>query len=128
MRVPLPTCSPCGLHLQRLGVTAEPAVGGLLVSGRWSWASSCHQAEWGVLGVPMPQPTAAGAVPGVVLIPTSELTIEATWDMAGMRGTGSDTLVAKGVFVPYHRIRTFSDVLTDHERAGEPLYWSLRAR
>ncbi|MFD5862881.1 acyl-CoA dehydrogenase family protein [Streptomyces chartreusis] len=70
----------------------------------------------------MPQPTAAGAVPGVELVPTSELTIEATWDMAGMRGTGSDTLVAKGVFVPYHRIRTFSDVLTDHERAGEPLY------
>ncbi|MFG1663947.1 acyl-CoA dehydrogenase family protein [Streptomyces sp. Y7] len=111
----------CGVF-SSVGVTAEPVEGGLLVSGRWSWASGCHQAEWGVLGVPMPQPAAEGAAPGVALVPTSELTIEATWDMAGMRGTGSDTLVAEDVFVPYHRIRAFSDVLTDHERAGEPLY------
>lgn len=111
----------CGVF-SSVGVTAEPAEGGLLVSGRWSWASGCHQAEWGVLGVPLPRPAAGGTEPGVALLRTSDLTIEATWDMAGMRGTGSDTLVADGVFVPHHRTRTFSDVVARDERAGEPLY------
>jgi len=34
-----------------------------------------------------------------VLMPTSDLTVEPTWDMAGMRGTGSHTVVADGVLV-----------------------------
>ncbi|WLW58128.1 acyl-CoA dehydrogenase family protein [Streptomyces sp. YU58] len=111
----------CGVF-STVGVTAEPTEGGLVVSGRWSWASGCRQAEWGVLGVPLPRPGADGTEPGVALVRTSELTVEATWDMTGMRGTGSDTLVADGVFVPYHRTRTFSDVVTSDERAVEPLY------
>lgn len=41
---------------------------------------------------------------GLALVPMDELTIEDTWYVAGMRGTGSNTLVAKDVFVPSHRI------------------------
>ena len=33
----------------------------------------------------------------------SELTREDTWFMAGMKGTGSNTIIAKDVFVPEHR-------------------------
>ena len=102
--------------------TAKPVEGGLLVSGRWSWASGCHQAEWGVLGVPLSRPGGEGSEPGVALLRTSDLTIEKTWDMAGMRGTGSNTLVANGVFVPHHRVRRFSDLVTRDEQGDEPLY------
>ncbi|WP_399895978.1 acyl-CoA dehydrogenase family protein [Streptomyces sp. BBFR51] len=104
------------------GATAEPVEGGLLVSGRWSWASACHQAEWGVLGVPLARPDGNGSDPGVALLRTRDLVIEKTWDMTGMRGTGSDTLVADGVFVPYHRVRSFSDVVARDELGDEPLY------
>lgn len=35
-----------------------------------------------------------------VLVPTSSLRIERTWDAAGLRGTGSQTMAAEEVFVP----------------------------
>jgi len=40
---------------------------------------------------------------GLSLMPMSELRIEDTWFMAGMKGTGSNTIVADNVFVPEHR-------------------------
>ena len=40
---------------------------------------------------------------GLSLMPMSDLAIEDTWFMAGMKGTGSNTIVAKDVFVPEHR-------------------------
>lgn len=82
--------------------TVSAADGGIRVSGRWSWASGCHHASWAWLAVPgieQPQP------PALALIPLADLRIEKTWNMAGMRGTGSDTVVAEDVFVPAHRIR-----------------------
>jgi alkylation response protein AidB-like acyl-CoA dehydrogenase len=40
---------------------------------------------------------------GLSLMPMSDLMIDDTWFMAGMKGTGSNTLVAKDTFVPEHR-------------------------
>jgi alkylation response protein AidB-like acyl-CoA dehydrogenase len=40
---------------------------------------------------------------GLSLMPMTDLTIEDTWHMAGMKGTGSNTIVAKNVFVPEYR-------------------------
>jgi alkylation response protein AidB-like acyl-CoA dehydrogenase len=40
---------------------------------------------------------------GLSLMPMTELSIEDTWFMAGMKGTGSNTIVASDVFVPEHR-------------------------
>ncbi|MBP2708169.1 acyl-CoA dehydrogenase family protein [Microbispora sp. RL4-1S] len=109
----------CGVF-GSVGVTATPVDGGLIVSGRWSWASGCHQAEWAVLGVPVVQ--GGTAERGIALIPAADLTVEDTWDMIGMRGTGSHTLVADEVFVPDHRIRRFADVLEGGGAGSEPLY------
>src|SRR3546814_21200278 len=43
-------------------------------------------------------------VPGInmVYIPFSQLEIKDSWYVTGMKGTGSDTSVAKDVFVPDH--------------------------
>ena len=62
---------------------------------------------------------------GLVAIPMSDLSIEDTWYVAGMRGTGSNTLVAKDVFVPQHRmISTVAAVGGRYgtERTDEALY------
>jgi alkylation response protein AidB-like acyl-CoA dehydrogenase len=40
---------------------------------------------------------------GLSLMPIEAVTIEDTWFMAGMKGTGSNTVVARDVFVPEHR-------------------------
>lgn len=116
-----PDVAMCGVFASA-GVSAEPVEGGLVVSGRWAWASGCHQADWVVVGVPMPTVGPEEPARGLALVPVGELTIEGTWDMTGMRGTGSDTLVADRVFVPMHRLRSFSDVLTGSEVACRPLH------
>jgi 3-hydroxy-9,10-secoandrosta-1,3,5(10)-triene-9,17-dione monooxygenase len=73
------------------GVVTERIQGGLLISGAWSWASGCYQAKWALLTAPLPGPDPAQAEQGLALVPVADLTIKDTWDMAGMRGTGSHT-------------------------------------
>jgi 3-hydroxy-9,10-secoandrosta-1,3,5(10)-triene-9,17-dione monooxygenase len=104
-----------------LGVTASSADGGLVISGSWPWASGCYQAEWALLGgIPEAGPDGG---PGLAVVPLSDLSIKDTWDMAGMRGTGSNTLVADHVFVPEHRLRAAADMVHGNgDPARGPLY------
>jgi len=89
-------------------VPARAADGGYLLSGRWGWASGSHHASWAILDIVA---GAEGPSPdrGVALVPVSELSIEDTWHMAGMRGTGSDTIIAGEVFVPEERVMLLSN-------------------
>ncbi|WP_083749147.1 acyl-CoA dehydrogenase family protein [Pelomonas sp. KK5] len=78
--------------------------GGLKASGKWFWSSGCLHADWAMLG--LLETDASGAVKGqyLALMPMSELSIEDTWFTAGMKGTGSNCVVAQDVFVPEHRL------------------------
>jgi alkylation response protein AidB-like acyl-CoA dehydrogenase len=82
---------------------AVPVDGGLRITGRWAFASACRQATWlvgGVLvadGTQPPYPRLAVMAPG-------DLTIHDTWDVAGLRGTGSHDIEAVEVFVPDARV------------------------
>jgi len=67
---------------------------GIRVTGRWAYVSGCEDAAWAGLAVMVD-----GAYTFAV-IPTADLTVERTWDAAGLRGTGSHTLVARDVLVP----------------------------
>ena len=77
--------------------------GGWRVTGRWPWASGSLHAQWGACGIHMKNERGEMANFGLSLMPMSQLTIEDTWFMVGMKGTGSNTIVAKDVFVPEHR-------------------------
>jgi alkylation response protein AidB-like acyl-CoA dehydrogenase len=99
--------------------TARRVDGGLLVTGKWPFASGCLHASWAGVGVPVVDEAGEQIDVGWGLVPMSELTIEDTWFTAGMRGTGSNTLVAEDVFVPDHRILSFprsfgGDYPTEH--------------
>lgn len=83
---------------------ARRVEGGYVVTGKWGWASGCLHSQWGQVGIPMTDENGDVVDQGFAAIPMSELTIEDTWFVAGMRGTGSNTLVAQDVFVPDHRI------------------------
>ncbi|MER6345278.1 hypothetical protein ACWC10_38190 [Streptomyces sp. NPDC001595] len=77
---------------------------GVRFSGTWAAASGCEDARWALLGIPLPD--AAGGPPSAatVLVPLEDLEVKDTWDVAGMRGTGSQSLVADRVLVPGHRV------------------------
>lgn len=89
--------------------TSERVEGGYLVSGSWAYASGSFAANWAALSI-----TADGQ-PAAALVPAEAWTIEPTWQVVGMRGTGSDTIVLKEHFVPEHRVQLSADVL-----AGNP--------
>ncbi|MER6346594.1 acyl-CoA dehydrogenase family protein [Streptomyces sp. NPDC001595] len=100
--------------------TTRAVDGGLVVTGRWGFASGSLHAQWAVLGIPVVDASGAQIDQGSALIPLSDLTIEDTWYVAGMRGTGSNTLVADEVFVPEHRILSVTEAVegkyrTEHE-------------
>jgi 3-hydroxy-9,10-secoandrosta-1,3,5(10)-triene-9,17-dione monooxygenase len=84
--------------------TSRAVEGGLVVTGRWAFASGCQHAQWAVLAVPVVDAAGEQIDQGMALIPMQELVIEDTWHVAGMRGTGSNTLIAHEVFVPEHRM------------------------
>jgi len=81
---------------------AHAVDGGYMVSGRWPYASNCLHAHWALLAVPLP--SGDGMAPGIALMPMRDLKIEDTWHVVGMRGTGSNTVIAREVFVPAHRV------------------------
>jgi alkylation response protein AidB-like acyl-CoA dehydrogenase len=78
--------------------------GGYEVTGAWGYASGCMHAQWAGLGLPLTDEAGEVVGQGLALIPMSDLRIEDTWYVAGMRGTASNTLHAEAVFVPSHRI------------------------
>jgi 3-hydroxy-9,10-secoandrosta-1,3,5(10)-triene-9,17-dione monooxygenase len=91
--------------------TARAVDGGFRVSGRWAPASGCAYADWAVLGVTRPDAEDTPDAVGIVLAPMSELTVEDTWFVTGMRGTASNTLVGEDLFVPAHRFHSVPDAV-----------------
>ena len=76
---------------------AEPVPGGYLVTARSEWNSGVMHADW----VNM-KASINGSV-HLVVIPVGSVTVEDVWHTAGMRATGSNTVVATKAFVPAHR-------------------------
>lgn len=95
------------------GGTAAPVDGGLLVNGRWQFASGVGYAGWILAntalldesGAPRPGDNGLPAI-ATVVVRRDEITIVDDWHVAGLRGTGSMTFTITDVTVPEHR--TFS--------------------
>lgn len=77
--------------------------GGYEVSGSWPYASGSLHADWALIGILVPDEHGEVVDQALAVAPMSDLTIEDTWYVAGMKGTGSNTLVADKIFVPEHR-------------------------
>jgi alkylation response protein AidB-like acyl-CoA dehydrogenase len=77
--------------------------GGFLISGRWPWASGSLHSDWVLVGIMVPDETGEFVDQALAFLPTSEITVEDTWFVAGMKGTGSNTILAHEVYVPEHR-------------------------
>jgi alkylation response protein AidB-like acyl-CoA dehydrogenase len=96
--------------------SATPVDGGWRVTGRWPWASGCLHAQWAACGIRMADERGQVTNFGLSLMPIGDLSIEDTWFMAGMKGTGSNTIVANDVFVPEHRFLPYPAAFQGHYR------------
>jgi 3-hydroxy-9,10-secoandrosta-1,3,5(10)-triene-9,17-dione monooxygenase len=101
--------------------------GGYRVNGRWSFSSGCDHCQWVFLGGFVPS-EAEGKPPEMrtFLLPRSDYTIDDTWFVAGLRGTGSKDVVVENAFVPEHRthriIDGFKRMSPGNEHNPAPLY------
>jgi alkylation response protein AidB-like acyl-CoA dehydrogenase len=89
---------------------AVPDKDGYRLTGRFSFASGCDNANWAILGGMLPDKN--GLRPGFFLIPSSQYTIHDDWFTVGLAGTGSKTIVVDDQYVPAYRTATFADMLT----------------
>jgi 3-hydroxy-9,10-secoandrosta-1,3,5(10)-triene-9,17-dione monooxygenase len=90
--------------------TVEKVSGGLLVSGKWTYASGCLHGDWGLVMVPLCNEAGEKTGQALGLCRASELVIEDTWHAAGMKGSGSHTIVAQEVFIPDYRVLSMAAV------------------
>lgn len=84
--------------------------GGYRISGRWSFSSGCDHCQWVFLGGFVPL-EADQKQPDMrtFLLPRSDYTIDDTWHVAGLKGTGSKDIVVENAFVPEHRTHKLID-------------------
>ncbi|MBL3610967.1 p-hydroxyphenylacetate 3-hydroxylase oxygenase component [Rhodovulum sulfidophilum] len=94
--------------------------GGVRFSGEFGWSSGCDHATWAILGF-LRDDAEMGKVYSFAIVPRADYEIKDNWFTAGMRGTGSKTLVVKDAFVPNHRIESVPALMT-LTSAGGALY------
>ena len=99
----------CGVLTPPPDAKVERVSGGFRVSARWPYATGSHHAQWGI--IVFNGDWGRGSEQLFTMIPMTDLRIEDTWYVAGMRGTGSNTLVGENVFVPDHRVQRASDLI-----------------
>ncbi|MEZ0095096.1 acyl-CoA dehydrogenase family protein [Streptacidiphilus sp. EB129] len=90
---------------------AVRVAGGLQISGRWQPLTGSDHAQWALLGVPVVDADGVVVDRGMALVPMTVATIERTWRVAGMQGTGSNSVVIDTAIVPDHRILSLSKLL-----------------
>jgi alkylation response protein AidB-like acyl-CoA dehydrogenase len=98
------------------GAVARRVPGGYAVDGAWPYCSGCLHASWILVFAPT-EGAPAEAPPAMFPIPASQLEIQDDWHVFGFCATGSNTVVAKGVFVPEARVGSTQQLL-----AGEPIH------
>jgi len=78
--------------------------GGYKVTGAFPYASGCLDSAWGMFAIATKNADGRLVPAGQFYAPMSDATISDTWFVAGLKGTGSNTVVFNDVFVPEHRL------------------------
>ncbi|MEU0486352.1 acyl-CoA dehydrogenase family protein [Streptosporangium sp. NPDC006013] len=117
---------------------ATPTDGGYILRGHWQFSSGTDHCDWIFLGALLGDAEGKPAQPmkGLhVVLPRSDYTIvEDSWDVIGLRGTGSKDVIVDGAFIPAYRTIDAAEVAEGElaaERAGrtETVYrlpfWSM---
>ncbi len=87
---------------------ARPVDGGYIFNGRWQFSSGTDHCDWIFLGAIKSDADGKVQMPPQMLhmiLPRKDYTIvEDSWDVVGLRGTGSKDVIVKDAFVPEYRV------------------------
>nr|WSY49059.1 flavin-dependent monooxygenase [Streptomyces sp. NBC_00886] len=105
--------------------TAVATDGGYVVNGTSAFATGCQDADWHLLTARV---ESDGGPPEVLwmAVPMSDLEILDDWYVSGLAGSGSNSVVARDVFVPAHRVLPVGPLLSgdfpSKTNADDPFY------
>jgi alkylation response protein AidB-like acyl-CoA dehydrogenase len=107
---------------------ARRVPGGWRLSGHYPFSSGCDYAQWAIIGTFLGQKGDPGHI-AYLLVPLAEVEIADDWQVLGLLGTGSKSLILHDVFVPEHRSVMVSDLFagTPPGASVHPDYPVLRA-
>ena len=88
---------------------AQRVEGGYVVSGRWPFSSGVDPSDWSMLAGQIAGAEGEPPEQRAFLLHKSQYVIHDTWHAGGLRGTGSNDVEAKEVFVPEHRTLAVAD-------------------
>ena len=94
----------CATSFNPARARVTKTAGGYILGGQWDFSSGCDDSDWNLLGGIGPK--------GLLwfLVPQRDYTINDTWFVSGLRGTGSNDIVMDDVFVPEYRAVLVSDL------------------
>ncbi len=101
--------------------TALPVEGGYLLNGRWNFSSGSRHAKWVVALAPVDgRVLQDGQSPEMrnMMIPKEQVEFIDTWEVNGLRGTGSFSFVVKDLFIP--EAHSFVEGMAPREKG--PIY------
>jgi alkylation response protein AidB-like acyl-CoA dehydrogenase len=107
---------------------ARRVAGGWRLSGRFPFSSGCDYAQWAILGAFLGEIGDPRHI-AYLLAPLAEVEIVDDWQVLGLAGTGSKSLVLHDIFIPEHRCVMVSDLFagTPPGALVHPEYPVLRA-
>jgi 3-hydroxy-9,10-secoandrosta-1,3,5(10)-triene-9,17-dione monooxygenase len=86
--------------------------GSFVLSGFWPFASGNIHVEWLLLGAQIFDEKGNKLDEGDLLVQRKDLEIVDDWHVAGLQGTGSNSVKCKDLIVPAHRFLSLSALLT----------------
>lgn len=94
---------------------ARPVEGGYIFNGRWQFSSGTDHCDWIFLGAMLGDTDGNMALPPTMLhmiLPRKDYEIvEDSWNVVGLKGTGSKDIIVKDAFVPDYRVMNGDHVI-----------------
>lgn len=109
---------------QGVATPIEGNAGGYLLTGRWQFSSGTDHCDWIFLGAMLGGPDGKPLMPPQMLhmiLPRQDYEIvEDSWNVVGLRGTGSKDVIVTDAFVPSYRTMDATKVMdgTAQREAG----------
>ncbi|MGO4498914.1 acyl-CoA dehydrogenase family protein [Paenibacillus sp. 2RAB27] len=77
--------------------------GYFIEEAQWPFVSGCLHADWGYFGFPIADEDGNMEM-AIMVVPRHEMEILDDWHVMGLRGSGSNSVRVKNIFVPEHRV------------------------